>query len=106
MDGKEGGQEGNIGMNGLIDDIHAQAEKAEQKALEAKAHHDRFKIKAGDAAEKGDHAKAHTLRNVMAGYLNDYFYWHGQAVALSAVAAGLGLRGMVEEELDATPTCP
>ena len=93
-------------MGDLIDDIHARGEKAEQKALEAKSHHDRFKIKAGDAAEAGDHAKAHSLRNVTAGYLNDYFYWHGQAVALGAVAAGMGLRGIVEEELDETPACP
>lgn len=93
-------------MSDLRADIEKMGERAEAQALEAKAHHDRFKIKTGDAAEAGDHAKAHTLRNVTAGYLNDYFYWHGQAVALSAVAAGLGLRGIVEAEMDEEPSCP
>lgn len=90
----------------VIDNISAMADRAQSNADRARANSERLKTAAGYQAEKGDFAKAEKYRRQSASYLNDYFFWKGQSVALAGVAAGLGLREVVEEEADSEPICP
>lgn len=65
------------------------AESADERAMRC---HKKFQAESNDATK--------------AGYLNDYFYWAGHAVAYKGVVAMIELATVVEDERDATPTCP
>ena len=39
-------------------------------------------------------------------FLNDFFYWSGKATSYRGIVAMAEMQAIVEEELDATPSCP
>ena len=63
-----------------------------------------------------EEAEGHTrhMRNLAAeaarldarGFLNDFFYWQGHAVAYRGVIAMIELQTVIDDERDAEPTCP
>jgi hypothetical protein len=92
--------------NDLRDTLDKMAADAQKKADRARANKDKFNGLASQYTEQRNTAAAHQCQVAARGYLNDYFFWKGQAVALQGVSAGLGLRGIVEEEMEGEATCP
>lgn len=86
--------------------ISRMAEKAEENAHIALGHSEAFRKRASEHAVAGDHGAAEKMRGVAAQYLCDYFYWMGHRNAYKGIAAGLALRGVVEEEIDEEGSCP
>ena len=52
------------------------------------------------------HFLAESNNATKAGYLNDYFYWAGHAVAYKGIVAMIELATVVEDERDAEARCP
>ena len=41
-----------------------------------------------------------------ASLLNDFFYWSGKATSYRGIVAMAEMQAIVEDEIDATPSCP
>lgn len=83
--------------------ISRMAEKAERMARKAQGNAEVFRCRASECVDPGE---AEKMRGVAAQYLCDYFYWMGHRNAYKGIAAGLALRGVVEEEIDEEGSCP
>lgn len=85
----------------LADSAAERAHGFHAKYEKAKAALNRYRAANGIFAE-GTGA----MSQEAAGYLNDYFYWIGHAVAYRGIVAGLEIGKMVEEEMEAEGSCP
>ncbi len=93
-------------MSDLSDTIKAMGETAHDKTTRAKANYDRVLGNASAASCREEYSKAAHLRDVAAGYLNDHFFWNGQASMARVIVYGMEFQEIVEEELGAEGSCP
>lgn len=86
--------------------LNLMADKASKRSKLASQRAEGKLAEATRYALMGDHAKAADYRKIGQGYVNDAWYWRGQMNAYKGMAGAVGIQGVIDMELDQTPTCP
>ena len=86
--------------------IRKLAESARKRGKDAHLEYQNYEAQATEAVARCDWAEEAKLKALAASKLNDAFYWFGHANAYNRIVAMVELATVVEDELDAEPTCP